>query len=158
MINRKLPRTACHCVLSVCGYFPRRRQSIFKELYSHMVRALLCFVVFWHRSILSYLTAWWRHQMVTFSALLTLCVGNSPVTGEFPSQRPVTQSFDVFFDLCLSKRWVNNQDAGDLRCHHAHYDFAAIGWFHRHGSTCEVSLTITVKIYRMHICVFHISC
>ena len=29
----------------------------------------------------------WRHQMETFSALLTLCVGNSPVTGEFPAQR-----------------------------------------------------------------------
>ena len=29
------------------------------------------------------------------SALLALCVGNSPVTGEFPLQRPVTQSFDV---------------------------------------------------------------
>ena len=37
-------------------------------------------------------------------ALLALCAGNSPVTGEFPSQRPVTQSFDVFFDLCLNKR------------------------------------------------------
>ena len=47
---------------------------------------------------------WWRHQMETFSALLTLCAGNSPVTGEFPSQRPVTQSFDVFFDLRLDER------------------------------------------------------
>ena len=42
--------------------------------------------------------------METFSALLALCVGNSPVTGEFPVQRPVTRSFDVFFDLCLNKR------------------------------------------------------
>ena len=32
------------------------------------------------------------------------CAGNSPVTGEFPAQRPVTQSFDVFFDLRLNKR------------------------------------------------------
>ena len=47
---------------------------------------------------------WWRHQMETFSALLTLCAGNSPVTGEFPSQRPVTRSLGVFFDLRLSKR------------------------------------------------------
>ena len=30
--------------------------------------------------------------------------GNSPVTGEFPTQRPVTRSFDVFFDLCLNQR------------------------------------------------------
>ena len=42
--------------------------------------------------------------METFSALLALCAGNSPVTGEFPTQRPVTQSFDVFFDLRLHKR------------------------------------------------------
>ena len=45
-----------------------------------------------------------RHQMQTFSALLALCVGNSLVTGEFPSQRPVTRSSDVFFDLRLNKR------------------------------------------------------
>ena len=46
---------------------------------------------------------WWR-QMGTFSTLLALCVGNSPVTGEFPAQRPVTRSFDVFFDLHLNKQ------------------------------------------------------
>ena len=48
--------------------------------------------------------SWWRHQIETFSALLALCAGNSPVSGEFPSQRSVTRSFDVFFDLCLIKR------------------------------------------------------
>ena len=42
--------------------------------------------------------------METFSTLLVLCEGNSPVFGEFPSQRPVTRSFDVFFDLRLNKR------------------------------------------------------
>ena len=47
---------------------------------------------------------WWRHQVETFSALLALCAGNSTVTGEFPSQRSVTRSFDVFFDLRLDKR------------------------------------------------------
>ena len=39
------------------------------------------------------------------SALLALCAGNSPVTGEFPSQRPVTRSFDAFFDLRLNKQF-----------------------------------------------------
>ena len=47
---------------------------------------------------------WWRHQMETFSAILDLCAGNSPVTGEFPAHGPVTRSFDVFFDLRLNKR------------------------------------------------------
>ena len=46
----------------------------------------------------------WRHQMEILSTLLVLCAGNSPVTGEFPAQRPVTRSFDVFFDLRLNKR------------------------------------------------------
>ena len=32
------------------------------------------------------------------------CAGNSPEAGEFPAQRPVTRSFDVFFDVCLNKR------------------------------------------------------
>ena len=47
--------------------------------------------------------------METFSAWLALCAVNSPVPGEFPAQRPVTRSFDVFFDLHpnkrLSKQW-----------------------------------------------------
>ena len=47
---------------------------------------------------------WWRHQMETFSALLAICAGNSPVPGEFPTQRPVTRSFDVYFDLRPDKR------------------------------------------------------
>ena len=46
----------------------------------------------------------WRHQIETSSALLALCAGNSAVSGEFPAQRPVTRSFDVFFDLCPNKR------------------------------------------------------
>ena len=50
------------------------------------------------------LCSWWCHQLKTFFALLALCVGNSPVTSEFPTQRPVTRSFDVFYDLRLNKR------------------------------------------------------
>ena len=45
--------------------------------------------------------------METFSALLALCAGNSPVTGEFAAQRPVTRSFDVFFDLRMNKRFFS---------------------------------------------------
>ena len=41
--------------------------------------------------------------METCFALLALCAENSLVTGELPAQKPVTQSFDVFFDLRLTK-------------------------------------------------------
>ena len=47
--------------------------------------------------------------METFSALLAICAGNSQVSGDFPAQRSVTRSFDVFFDQHpnkrLSKQW-----------------------------------------------------
>ena len=42
--------------------------------------------------------------MEAFSALLSFSVDNSPVTCEFPAQRPVTRSFDVFFELRLEQR------------------------------------------------------
>ena len=52
-----------------------------------------CVTMKWSRT-------WWRHQMGKFSALLAICA----VTGDFPTQRPVTRSFGVFFDLSLNKR------------------------------------------------------
>ena len=67
---------------------------------------------------------WWylQVQIEKFSALLTLCVGNSPVTGEFPSQRPVMLNFDVFLDLNkrfnkqLWRRWFETP-LRPLWCH-----------------------------------------
>ena len=61
--------------------------------------------------------------METFSVLLALYGGNSPVTGEVPAQRPVTRIFDVFFDLPLNERLTKDVgDAGDLRRHRVYYD------------------------------------
>ena len=45
--------------------------------------------------------------MEPFSALLAFCAGNSPVSGEFPAQRPVTRGFDVFF---VSRRYRAHYD------------------------------------------------
>ena len=58
--------------------------------------------------------------METFSASLAICAGM--VSGEFRPQRPVTRSFDVFFDLHLNERLSKNGEAGDLRGYSAHYD------------------------------------
>ena len=46
--------------------------------------------------------------------------------GEFPAQRPVTRSFDVFFDLRLNSGWVNNREAGNLSRHRGHYNVIVI--------------------------------
>ena len=49
-------------------------------------------------------------------------LGNSPVPGEFPSQRPVTRSF-MFSLICVwINSWINNSEAGDLRRYRVHYD------------------------------------
>ena len=62
-----------------------------------------------------------------------LC-GNSPVPGEFPAQRPVTRSFDVFFDLRLNKR-LSKQSWG--------WWFETLScplWRHRNGSCFQLVL------------------
>ena len=64
-----------------------------------------------------------------------MTAGNSPVTGEFPSHRPVTRSFDIFFALRLNKRLSKQSRRRWLRCHRAHYDVTVmwcrivIQWF-----------------------------
>ena len=96
--------------------------------------------------------SWWRHQMETFSVLLAICAGNSPVTGEFSAQRPVTQSFDVFFDLRLNKRlskqswwgwWFETLSRPLWRHYNIAYSgglFAHIlpGYFHQNGIDCSM--------------------
>ena len=85
---------------------------------------------------------WWRHQMETFSALLAICAGNSPVPGEFPTQRPVTRSFDVYFDLRpngrLSKQswgwWFETLSRSLWRHRNAMLINAAPGDFESHDS------------------------
>ena len=56
------------------------------------------------------------------SALLAICAGNSPVTGEFPAQRPVMRNFDVFFDLRLNKRLSKQWWGWWFETPRAHYD------------------------------------
>ena len=78
--------------------------------------------------------SWWRHQMETFSALLAICAGNSPVPGEFPTQRPVTRSVDAYFELCPDKR-LSKQPWGwwfETRPHSL--------WRHRNVRPCCVLL------------------
>ena len=73
--------------------------------------------------------SWWRHQMETFSALLAICAGNSPgMRGihRSPVNSPHKGQWRgaLMFSLIYTRihGWVNTGEAGDLRCHHAHYD------------------------------------
>ena len=71
---------------------------------------------------------WWRHQMEPFFALLALCEGNSPVTGEFPSLMPVTLTFGVFLDLRLNK-WLSKPSRRRwFETPSRHYDVIVMHW------------------------------
>ena len=63
---------------------------------------------------MSQLISWWRHQMETFSMPLGLVnsLHKSWWCGAL-----------LFCLICVWKKGrVNNREAGDLRCYHAHYD------------------------------------
>ena len=97
---------------------------------------------------------WGRHQMETFSALPAICVGNSPVTGEFLAQRPVTWSFDVSLTCARINDLVNNREAGDLRRHRANYDVTVMTsyiMFHN----ADPSLTSVLDWTTYGECVIH---
>ena len=70
--------------------------------------------------------SWWRHQMETFSALLALCAGNSPVPVNSPHKGQWRGA--LMFSLICARinDWVNNREAGDLRRHRGHYDVNVI--------------------------------
>ena len=70
--------------------------------------------------------AWWRHQMETFSALLAICAGNSPVPVN-SSHKGQWRGALMFPLICVGiNGWVNNREAGDLRRYRAHYDVIAM--------------------------------
>ena len=51
--------------------------------------------------------------MDTLFALLAIFAGNSPVTGEFPAQRPVTQGFDLAFDFEITITFFGDRKPTD---------------------------------------------
>ena len=64
--------------------------------------------------------SWWRHEMGTFSVLLALCAGNSPVNS--PHKGHWRGALIFSFICAWINGWINNREAGDLRHHPAHYE------------------------------------
>ena len=142
-------------------------------IYSRFVRGihllLSCHDVIMKKILETQRGTWWRHQMGTFSALLALCAGNSPVPGEFPAQRPVTRSFDVFFDLrqnkLLSKqplRWWFETPPGTLWLHcNDFYCCLKVAWFDALNhwlKVCRDNLSINNSTLKMEILSFWQNC
>ena len=71
---------------------------------------------------------WWRHQMETFSALLALCAGNSPVLVNSPHKGQWRGALMFSFIYAWINDWVNNREAGDLRRYCGHCDVNVMKW------------------------------
>ena len=109
-----------------------------------------------------FVNTWRRHQMETFSALLAICAGNSPVLGEFPAQRPTTRSL-MFYLICVwINGWVNNREAGDLRRYRAHYDVTVmIRCVYGYIRVCRylaISFVLRTKFFRMTLSESKVVC
>ena len=59
----------------------------------------------------------WRHQMETFSTLLSLCAGNQPATDGFPHKETVTRTSDVSLLSVQTNYWTNTRLPGNWRRH-----------------------------------------
>ena len=62
----------------------------------------------------------WRHQMETFSTLLSLCAGNQPATDGFPHKETVTRTSDVSLLSVQTNYWTNTRLPGNWRRHDGH--------------------------------------
>ena len=96
-------------------------------------RVLFCYKLLWLYFALlvdihPYSPAWWRHQMETFSALLALCAGNSPVPVNSPHKGQWRGALMFSLIYAWINDWANNREAGDLRRHRGHYDVIVMGY------------------------------
>ena len=78
---------------------------------SHHIKQCWLFPIWWpkgqsHISEIGSKMLWYHDDVENGNLfhVIGLFAGNSPATGEFSAQRPVTPSFDVFYDLRLNKR------------------------------------------------------
>ena len=96
-----------------------------------------------------------QFSMMTSSNGSIFCV-TCPLCGEFPSQRPVTRSFNVFFDMCLSKR-SSNQSWGWWSETPSHFIMTSLQWYIRSLPMSALKHSQTVQLYNMYKLLNHPS-
>ena len=96
----------------------------------------------------------WRNQMEIFSALLALGAGNSPITGELPSQSQWHRALIFSLIHAWSSGWEHNRDADDMRRHHAKYDVTVMNLRFKPGGYKNDIQGLTQLTYAL-MCGFH---
>ena len=125
-VNKRGPwGISSHCIDLVCQEY-----SVFSSRmieWTHSSEAFQEYFCLWRHMFLKCMwqmtfIPWWRHQMETFSALLALCAGNSPVPVNSPHKGQWRGALIVSLIDAWINDWVNNREAGDLRRQRGHYD------------------------------------
>ena len=107
----------------------------------------LSFLV-WSQIPLSFVHEWIMMKSSNHNSNGNIFSVNGPLCGPYaghrwiPPKRPVTRSFDVFFDPC----WVKNHEAGDLGRHCAHYDVIVI-WIDQLTGTVQAFSGNDVRLW-----------
>ena len=126
-----------------CAYLASKRCMKYSGVCGAMSNQLTC------RLKREIWLSWRHHQMETFSALVDLGAANSPVTGEFPSQRPVARIFDVYSNLHLNTRLSEKPRHRDLKRHRVQND-VTVKWTFFFFNLYKVRACVA------SLCVFHI--
>ena len=122
--------TIISCWKYVCKYFSLTTWEVFPLFFNRQILCLgNCFFVRNNinievRHCWLKLMSWWRHHMETFSALLALCAGNSPITRWIPRTKASDAELwclFVFICACVNDS-VYNREAGYMRHRRDHYD------------------------------------
>ena len=100
-------------------------------------------------------SSWWRHKMETFSALLALCVGNSPITGQWPYKGQWRGALMFSLICAWMNGWVNHREVGDLRRHHAYYNVIvmfqySIYWEKQTNRYAEETMKLVLFVLEMN--------
>ena len=128
------------------GYFVSKRTILCRT--THVCFEPIIFVLIVVLIVVDYIivtpslleSAWRRHQMETFSALLALCAGNSPVLMNSPHKGQWRGAL-MFYLICVwINGWVNNREAGDIN------DF---------NLKCVAIVIILIDIF---VCIFYYVC
>ena len=99
--------------------------------------------------------SWWRHQMETFSALLALCAGNSPVPVNSPHKGQWRGALMFSFIYAWINDWVNNREAGDLRRQDGHYDVIVMCYSMMDKETTDKeTFWLHVPLEQHHVTIF----
>ena len=97
-----------------------------------------------------------RHQNGNIFRVSGPCAGNSPVTCEFPAQRPVTGSFDVLFHLCLNKRLSKQPWGWWFRRHRDHYDVTVMLTWYNIPSEIHSKTNVSLIFYGLNYSIEHL--